>query len=278
MANTRAGRFPCLRYKITDVRLYKPGQVPGYEWTRRWTNSVSDPIQKWASSDIKVIHVAEGYSDEVLKLRVQEFIPQDGDKLERSWHHDGVAKSVKIPPFALVDLEDGKAAYMKHIHNSMNQAFGKILGRPGGLIYKTYQQTLQHCKNRSTPMDSLELLRDTFRLWMSVRFSTASCFLVGDEVLGMSNDLLDETCPDAGRIPLPPVLGAQLDLILIHHIQNQLRRQVLDRLERMVSKRKHNTWMVTYLVIFVLLHNTALITAHDAKYARKHGMKVSTSP
>ncbi len=275
VANTKAGRFPCLRYKITDVRLYKPGQVAGYEWTKRWANSLSDPIQKWASSDIKVIQVAEGYSDNCLRLRVRRFIPQDGDKLERTWSHDGHQRSVRIPPYALIDIEEGKKAYSKHILESMNQAFSSILDRPGELLHKTYQQTLQFCKATSTPMDSLALLRDTFKLWMSIRFSTRSSFIVGDETLGMSKDILDATSPTPNKIPLPPVLGAQLDLILIHHIQSKLRRQVLDRLERMVSKRKHNTWMVTYLVTFILLHNASLITAHDASYARKHGMNVS---
>ena len=275
VVNTKAGRFPCLRYKVTDVRLYKPGQVPGFEWTRRWANSGSDPIQAWASSEIKVIHATEGYSDNTLELRVREFVPQPGDKLVRSWYHEDTERSVTIPAFALVDIEDGKTAYMKHIRGSMNQAFSKILGRPGGLLHKTYQQTLHCCKDRSLPMEALELMRDTFSLWMSIRFSTKSVFIVGEETLGMPRDILDGTSPTPGRIPLPPVLGAQLDLILIHHIQARLRRKVLDGLEKMFSKRKHNTWMVTYLVTFVLLHNTALITAHDAGYARKHGMKVS---
>ena len=42
----------------------------------------------------------------------------------------------------------------------------------------------------------------------------------------------------------------------------------------MLMKRETHTWMVRYLVIFMLLHNTALITAHDAGYARKHGIQV----
>lgn len=89
----------------------------------------------------------------------------------------------------------------------------------------------------------------------------------------MKQNILDETNPNHGKIPLPPVLGAQMDLILIHHIQTKLRRELLDKLQKMMSKNKQSTWLVTYLVIFILLHNTALITAHDAGYAKKHGMK-----
>lgn len=273
MANTRAGRFPCLRLKITDVKCYKPGQVPGYEWSKRWIDTVPGPIQKWASTETKIIKISEGFSDETLDVVVKEFIPIEGDKLERSWYHNGEKKTVSIPPFALVELETVKAAYLRHIHRSMNQAFAKILGRRG-LIYRTYQQSVKLCKKQQIPNESQELLRDVFRLWMAVRLSTTSNFIVGEETLGMPKDILDETNPHPGTIPIPPVLGAQLDLILIHHIQSSLRRQVLDRLEKMVSKRKHSAWMVSYLVTFVLLHNAALITAHDAGYARKHGMNV----
>ncbi|VUC34450.1 unnamed protein product [Clonostachys rosea] len=272
VANTRAGRFPCLRLKITDVQCYKPGQVPGYEWSKRWIDTVPDPIEKWASEETKIIKIGEGFSDATLEVVVRRFIPQEGDKLDRSWYHNGEKKSVAIPPFALVELETVKASYLGHIHGSMNQAFAKICGRRG-LIYRTYQQSLHLCKVGNLPRESLDLLRDTFRLWMAVRLSTTSNFIVGEETLGMPKDILDETNPNPGSIPVPPVLGAQLDLILIHHIQSGLRRQVLDRLEKIVSKRKHNTWMVSYLVTFVLLHNAALITAHDAGYARKHGMQ-----
>jgi hypothetical protein len=42
----------------------------------------------------------------------------------------------------------------------------------------------------------------------------------------------------------------------------------------MTQDKKQKTWLTTYLVTFILLHNIALITKHDADYARKHGIKV----
>ncbi len=42
----------------------------------------------------------------------------------------------------------------------------------------------------------------------------------------------------------------------------------------MICDRKTKTWLTQYLVVFILLHNIALITKHDADYARKHGMNV----
>ena len=268
----RFSRLPCLRSKVTDVMLSKSGHVPGYEWTRRWSNGNSDPIQKWKTKETKTLSLSEGYSQQSLLVEVRQFVPQKGDKLQRSWCHNGRTVSVSIPPYALIDFDKSKIEYMKYIHESMGQTFESILGRSGGLLNSTYQQALQCCKDRSTSSESLALLRNTFRLWMAVRFATKSVFIVGEETLDIP--VLDETSPDAGKIPIPPVLGAQLDVILIHQIQAELRRNVLQGLDKMLMKRETHTWMVRYLVIFMLLHNTALITAHDAGYARKHGIQV----
>jgi hypothetical protein len=158
----------------------------------------------------------------------------------------------------------------------MVEAMPRFLGHQNGLVYRTYKQAWALCKNpQSISQESLALLRVTFELWMSIRCSTASAFIVGDETLGMTSEILDESSPNHGMIPIPPVLGAQLDVILIHHIQTKLRRILLDRLQKLILKNKTANWLVVYLVTFMLLHNAALITAHDAKYARKHGMNVS---
>ncbi|KAM4059049.1 hypothetical protein HRG_008080 [Hirsutella rhossiliensis] len=273
VANTKAGRFPCLRYKITDMKLYKPGQVPGYEWTRRWTNSITDPIQKWASSEVKIVRVSAGFSRRCIELQVRRFIPQEGDKLVRTWDVQGMKKSVAIPPYALIDLEATKSTYSSHIQDIMTDTIQHVLDCPDSLLCRTYFRAVELMRDPSTPADSMKLLGLTLTLWVSIRLSTTSGFLVGDESLGMPNNILDETSPDAGKIPMPPVLGAQLDLVLIHHIQTKLRREMLEILQKMILKNKQMTWFVTYLVTLILLHNTALITGHDAGYARKHGMK-----
>ncbi|KAG5965411.1 hypothetical protein E4U58_002822 [Claviceps cyperi] len=272
VANTKAGRFPCLRYKITDIKLFKSGQVPGFEWTQRWANNTTDPIQKWASTETKMIHISTTYSKKTIELQVRQFVPLKGDKLERTWVHQGTKKSVTVPPYALIDLNAGKKAYLKHIYASMGDTLQIVAERSRGLVRMTYIQAFRVYRDPAIPEDWKQLLDWTFRLWMSIRLSTTSDFIVGEEKLGMADDILDDTHPNPGRIPVPPVLGAQLDLVMIHQIQARLRHEVLDKLQKMILKNKPNTWFVTYLVSFLLLHNAALITAHDASYARKHGI------
>ncbi|CEJ90490.1 hypothetical protein VHEMI06276 [[Torrubiella] hemipterigena] len=269
----KAGRFPCLRYKITDVMLYKQGQVPGYEWTQRWNNSISDPIQRWASPEIKTITICEGYSNNGVQFRVRQFVPEEGDKLERTWDYNGQKMAVRVPPYALIDMEEGRDVYERYISECMDDAFMSILGPPDGMLSRTYQQAVDLSRRHDTLPNTLDLLNLTMRLWMSVRLSTKTTFIIGKEKLGMRHDILDITNPTPGKIPIPPVFGAQLDVILIHHIQSKLRRKLLDKLQDTIFQNKQGNWFVMYLVKFILLHNTALIIEHDMNYAKKHGMK-----
>ncbi|KAK1250806.1 hypothetical protein MKX07_005361 [Trichoderma sp. CBMAI-0711] len=266
----------CIRCRMQRIRCEFNsdilGQVPGYEWTQRWNKNSSDPIQLWASREVKVIYISVGFSNRYMPLQVRRFVPRDGDKLERTWDYRGAKKSVIIPPYALIDLEAGKSAYTRYIRDSMTDIFRNMLGDSENLLYKTYLQAWHMWKDPATPPETFDLLNWTLRLWIAVRLSTTSAFIAGKEKLGMATDILDETSPNPGKIPLPPVLGAQMDMILIQHIQTKLRHELLDNLQKVMLKNKPSSWLVTYLVAFILLHNVALITKHDASYARKHGM------
>jgi len=272
-ANSRVYRLSCLRWKITDVKLFKPGQVKGHEWTNRWKDSVVDDIGTWEPSDARVIQVTEGYTGRPIRLQVRRFQPQDGDKLDRSWVSGGVRKSVTIPPFAIVDMESAKSAFDEHIKEGLWACCKQLLG-PEKLLWQTYALAIKLMAHPSTNESERKLLVSTLDLWMSVRLTTKSFEIVGNDTLDMPQNLIqDENNPLHGKIPLPPVMGAQIDSVLIHQIQPQLRRRTLEELQKMTQDKKQKTWLTTYLVTFILLHNIALITKHDADYARKHGMK-----
>ena len=94
--------------------------------------------------------------------------------------------------------------------------------------------------------------------------------ICGTETLGLT---LDDTVrtPYAGKIPIPPVMDSQFDQIVIRAILNPLRTQVLKMLDTRISRYKREEWFDTYLVVFLLLNNIELSTAHDHKFAKLHG-------
>ncbi|KAI8961857.1 hypothetical protein F5Y11DRAFT_209978 [Daldinia sp. FL1419] len=273
--NTKIWRMPCLRYKITDVKLFKPGNVKGYEWTRRWIEGIAGDISQWASMETRVVKVTEGYTEQAVELRVRQFIPQEGDKLERSWVHEGNRKRVKIPPYAIVNLEEAKNTYTNYIRKGLPECCHRVVGKERFLL-ATYGAAIRASKDQTIDPKESALLRKALQLWMAIRLTTKSTIIVGDETLGMPTDIMDETSPLRGCIPLPPVMGAQIELILIHQIQSSLRREMLENLQAMTQANKHQTWFTTYLITFILLHNVALLCQHDAGYARKHGIKLQS--
>lgn len=112
------------------------------------------------------------------------------------------------------------------------------------------------------------------RLWVAIRLNTRATNIVGSETLGMPADILDETHPNHGSIPIPPVMGNQIELILSRRIQDRLRTEILEGLQKLIYSHKTTSWFTIYLCVFILLHNCTMITRHDAAYARKHGIEV----
>lgn len=116
-----------------------------------------------------------------------------------------------------------------------------------------------------------------FRLWVSSRMTTKSIRICGDDTLDMPHNLLDESHPMHGQIPITPVMGAQVDVIVTHGIMIPLRNRILEQLSTLILANKPRNWFCIYICIFVLLHDCSLKMARNAIYARKHGMRVRTS-
>ena len=139
---TKFSSLPCLRYKITDIRMLKLGNVPGHEWTKRWAGSRYNDISNWDSSELRTIKVTQGYSPNGMTLVVRRFKPSPGDMLHRSWVDGTTKKSVLLPPYAIVDIEAATQAYKEYINQEGPQFFNSILDPNDRIIRETYSQAI----------------------------------------------------------------------------------------------------------------------------------------
>lgn len=101
--------------------------------------------------------------------------------------------------------------------------------------------------------------------------------IVGDDRLDMTPEMEDRTCPLFEKIPLPPVMIQQLDMILTIGVLEPLQKQVLEDFQKLVLANNPRNWMTVYLVTFMSLHSCAKISDENYKNARKHGLKVRDS-
>jgi hypothetical protein len=107
-----------------------------------------------------------------------------------------------------------------------------------------------------------------------VHFSTGSCFLEGEDTLGIT-PVTDLSSNMFGKVLYPPIASAQLDVINGFKIRQPLQKRILDGLNKLMTSNKPQYWMTIYLCTFVLLHNCSVLTADRYRHARKHGEKVS---
>ena len=122
-----------------------------------------------------------------------------------------------------------------------------------------------------------QLLKDVLRLWNAVRMESMSEFICSDETLGMRPQDWDADCNCYGRVLVPPVISAQIQLLMTVKVMQPLKASVLRILKKLVQKNDSKTWFTRYLCIFVLLHSCALLTSHENRRAKKSGFQVGCS-
>jgi hypothetical protein len=90
----------------------------------------------------------------------------------------------------------------------------------------------------------------------------------------MSRDT-NPNCPYHDRIPVPPIVDLQIDLIVISELLQPELKWILKKLKTMLlSSDPWNRWFEIYLVYFILLHNVELTMAHDAWFVKRNNLKV----
>lgn len=273
LAGSSLRRFPCSRHKLTQLQLIKLPYVRGDTWARRWKSMVMEPIKASPSPLYRLLRISEGLSNKFIELRVRESTIEsqsDGD-WERYFGSIGVNESrSRTKGYTLIDPRAGEEAYANYVPKITGEALKRYAGPSQGLLHQTYRLACQVFQHPQTPVESAALLGVAFRLWTSVRLSTMPAYVVGKETLGLDRDIHEGF---TGMVSVPPDLGAQLELTLLHYIEGTLRKDLMNRLQSMMYRYKKRTWLVIYLVTFMLLHSTTLLVGHTTNNAPGLGLK-----
>lgn len=96
---------------------------------------------------------------------------------------------------------------------------------------------------------------------------------MGEDTLDMDPETKDHSYPLFGKVPLPPVMIQQLDMILTVGILQRLRKRVLEDFQKLVVANKPKSWMTIYLITFMFLHSCAALSEENFRNARKHGLR-----
>ncbi len=117
-------------------------------------------------------------------------------------------------------------------------------------------------------------MTSVLRLWAASRLACRSDRICGSETLGMEAQDYGTDDPNSGIILTPPVLSAQMEVVVTATLLLPARNDVLSCLQKMIQGNERRSWFAIYLAMFVLLQNCALLTQGDNKKARKQGYEV----
>lgn len=109
---------------------------------------------------------------------------------------------------------------------------------------------------------------------MALRLLSRPFRICSEETLGMSPQMFDKASSNFGKIPVPPVMNVQLDLMMSSIVIHPLHQAILAQLQNLIHANKTSSWFTIYLCSFILLHSCSIFTAFENGYAKKHGAKV----
>lgn len=229
-------------------------------------------ITSWSAPDIKTISLTQDVGGLSYQIQVCEFIPMDGDSLERKWVTNGVRKAHPCAPYAIVNMKQAGEMMIEFVDSAIEPSIQHYINGSDRLLNDTYAMALKHSIVAKRDSER-ELLRLVLRLWVAVRMGSRSDRICGDETLGMKPQDYDPECHNFGHILVPPVISAQCELINTVMILQPLKQAVLKKLHSMIKEKKTRSWLTIYLALFILLHNCSLLTAFEHKQARKYGLE-----
>jgi hypothetical protein len=116
-------------------------------------------------------------------------------------------------------------------------------------------------------------LLDCFRLWVACRKTSNPEHLCGPDKLG-SPAVNDPGSRFHGKVPMPAIMIAQMELIMYSQVLRPRSKAVLDTLNFLVLEKKKRYWYTIYLCCFVLFHRCAMLTKRDEETARQYNLKV----
>jgi len=272
VSKQRLYTLPCARYKITECTLYRTGKAPGLEFTFRWPVMKLKDITKWANNEVRTIKILSDVCLVPFEVNVRRFTPLPQDSRKRGWMDGRIKKFKETTPFAIVNMTSALKDMREYVDANVFECMKYFLRDADPLIQETYNFAIKHTERHANDEEGL-LTTNYLRLWFAIRRTHITEHIVSKDTLDMQPETVDKSYPFFGKVPLPPVMIQQLDMILTLGILQPLRKKVLEGLQKLILSNKPSSWLTVYLLTFISLHSCAVVSNENYKNARKHGLR-----
>lgn len=128
----------------------------------------------------------------------------------------------------------------------------------------------QHCDSycQLSLVTKCEAIKDALKLSIMSRLASKSFNIFGEQTLGIRREQ-DPDCPYYNRIPIPTLLDAQLDCLLMDKM-TVLRKKVLSALRCTITGQGRKHLPKIYLLISVLLFNLESVDRNQRRQIKRY--------
>lgn len=267
-------RMGCSRWRIQDLKLFRPDQFTSQMHSNQWTHLPDIHTERWNSTELQTMSVGVGSTGKYVDLTVRRFEALEGNPINTLASEKDTPMSMGILTYAIESLDTAAIAFGTYIKEVLADCCETRLGPKEHILWQTYRMAIAISQDDHTPFEEVKLLESALILWASCDLVSQSFSIVEHTTLGLCGDPTVDHHAPRGRRPLPPVIGAQIECILVNQFQGRFGTATLEQLDKLLSDRKPGTWLTRYLVIFILLHIIAVAIRQDAQYAARHGVQI----
>jgi hypothetical protein len=110
-------------------------------------------ITEWASPEVKTVHLSQGFLDSTFELKVKQFIPVEGDLLERDWAVGSTRRACRTAPYAIANLSEAAHEILRFIDKNAISYIKDDLDPSDELIWSTYAMAYKYAKSAKVSLD-----------------------------------------------------------------------------------------------------------------------------
>jgi hypothetical protein len=229
-----------------------------------------EDIKEWKSGDLKIITVTQDVGSASYNLQVREFLPIEGDSLNRVWNSRNGQKHHPCTPYAIANMRQMSRVIDQFVDDNIETFIDYYIDRTDKLMYSTYKTAYQYSRQVERGEES-QLLFSVLRLWVACRMESKQERILGGETLGMTTQESDPDAGNYGKYLVPPVMLAQIEIITTTAVLLPMKRAVLRGLQKLVDANQTKSWFTIYLCMFILLHSCATLTKAENVRALREG-------
>lgn len=104
-------------------------------------------ITEWATADLKTIQISLDLCPEPFVAVVRQFMPMDGDILQRKWTDGKTRKYKDVPPYAIQDMSQTASRLSRWVKDNVEPAIVQFTTDKEPLLKETYNAAKNFAAN-----------------------------------------------------------------------------------------------------------------------------------